>query len=152
MIKKMKIKMNRISLHLSFILFVVCCVCCVLPAAAQQTLNLHTTSQGLIRFAFTQNPQITFPEAELMRVTGDSLTVEFPFSEVEKITLDDVPTFVPILTVTEERSSLQIYDLGGRLLKQVASQDGSATLPLSTLPKGTYVIHDGKRSYKVRKE
>ena len=142
--------MNRISLHI--VLGVICCVCCVLPAAAQQTLNLHTTSQGLIRFAFTQNPRITFPETEVMRVTGDSLTVEFPFSEVEKITLDDVPTSVPTLTVTEQRSSLQIYDLGGRLVKRVPAQDGSATLPLSTLPKGTYVIQDGKRSYKVRKE
>lgn len=141
--------MNRIIIRLGLLVF--SCVCCGLPAAAQQTLNLHT-SQGLISFAFTQNPQITFPEAEVMRVTGDSLTVEFPFSEVEKITLDDVPTAVPTLTVTEARSALQIYDLGGRLLKQVISQGGSATLPLSTLPKGTYVIKDGKRSYKVRKE
>ncbi len=123
-----------------------------LSASAQQTLNIHTTSQGLIRFAFTQNPRVTFPEAEVMRVTGDSLTVEFPFSEVEKITLDDVPTGVTTLTVTEQTSGILIYDLSGRLVKQVPSNNGSASLPLSTLPHGTYVIKDGRRSYKVRKE
>ena len=130
-----------------------CCFALLgLSASAQQTLNIHTTSNGLVRFAFTSNPQITFPEAEVMCVTSDTLTVEFPFKEVEKITLDDVPVGVNSLTVADQTSELLIYDLTGRLLKQVPSKNGSATLPLSTLPVGTYVVKDGKRSYKVRKQ
>jgi hypothetical protein len=125
--------------------------CFSLSAAAQQTLNIHTTTKGVVSFAFTTNPKMTFPEGEILTVTSDSMTVEFPYSEVERITFDDIPTAVPSITVREDISQVRIYDLSGKLIRQVASDRGTATLDLSPLPPGIYVVNDGKRTYKVSK-
>lgn len=133
-------------------LFLIACLLgSCLAAMAQQTLNIHTTSQGIVSFAFASKPVITFPTTDVLTVTSESLTVEFPYADVEKITLDDDPTGVEALTVREQTDAVLIYDLSGKLVRQSKAKAGAATVNLSDLRPGVYVVKDGKRTYKVRK-
>ena len=133
-------------------LFLIACLLgSCLAAMAQQTLNIHTTSQGIVSFAFSSKPVITFPTTDVLTVTSESMTVEFPYADVEKITLDDDPTGVEALTVREQTDAVFIYDLSGKLVRQSKAKAGAATVNLSDLRPGIYVVKDGKRTYKVRK-
>jgi hypothetical protein len=133
------------------IIFVGCLLSCCLLAAAQESLNLYTTTKGIISFTFEQEPRVTFPTAETLLVTAGDVTVEFPFSEVEKITFEEGLTSVESITVREGDTQVSIYDLSGRMVRQYVAKEGSATVSLSSLPAGTYIIKDGKRAYKVMK-
>lgn len=133
-------------------LFLIACLLgSCLAAMAQQTLNIHTTLQGIVSFAFASKPVITFPTTDVLTVTSESMTVEFPYADVEKITLDDDPTGVEVLTVREQTDAVLIYDLSGKLVRQSKAKAGAATVNLSDLRPGIYVVKDGKRTYKVRK-
>lgn len=125
---------------------------CALGAAAQQQLNIYTTSRGVVCFTFGENPRVSFPSAETLAVESDSLKLEFPFSEVEKLTFEDGVTAIATLRVSEAQAApICIYDTAGRLVRKTAPTRGTATADLSTLPAGTYVVADGKRTYKVMK-
>ena len=127
-------------------------LCCLLTTEAQQTLNIHTTTQGTVSFAFTSKPVVTFSESEVLKVTSESMTVEFPYAEVVKLDFSDQTTGVETLTVREHTDGIYVYDLTGKLLRHTPAKDGSATIDLSDLRPGIYVVKDGKRSYKVRKQ
>ncbi len=123
--------------------------CCIVAYAQQ--LNIHTTTQGIVSIAFAEQPKITFSADDVMTVTSSTLTLDFPYSEVEKITFDDNVTPVQTLTVREGNTQLLIYDLSGKLVRQATSHDGTASVNLSSLKPGVYVVKDGKRTYKIRK-
>lgn len=120
---------------------------------AQSTLNIHTTTKGMVCFTFAEKPQVTFPSAEVMCVTSDNVTVEFPYSEVVKVTfLDDDPTAVQTLSVRDNTDEVRIYDLNGRLVHRSRSHQGTVSVDLNALPTGVYIVKDGKRTYKVKKQ
>ena len=129
-------------------LFLSCLLACLL-VQAQQTLNIHTTTQGTVSFAFAEKPVVTFATPEVMTVSSELLTVEFPFNEVESITFEDTTDDVPSIVERDGIAILSIYDLNGRLIQQAAATNGAASLNPSTLKTGVYVIKDGKRTYKV---
>ena len=130
-------------------------LCCLLSfclvATAQQTLNIHTTTKGVVSFTFASKPEVTFPSATQMTVKSETMTVEFPFSEVEKITFSDAADGVGALIVRDGADRVSIYDLSGKLVHQAKAQQGRVTVDLSTLRPGVYVVKDGKRTYKIRK-
>lgn len=134
------------------LLSITCLLCCVLAAAAQQTLNIHTTTKGVVSFAFTSKPKVTFSESEVLKVTSETMTVEFPYAEVVKLDFSDQTTGVESLTVQEHTNGIFIYDLTGKLLRHTPAKEGATTVNLSDLPPGIYVVKDGLRSYKVRKQ
>ena len=134
------------------LLSITCLLCCVLAAAAQQTLNIHTTTKGVVSFAFTSKPKVTFSESEVLKVTSETMTVEFPYAEVVKLDFSDQTTGVESLTVQEHTDGIFIYDLTGKLLRHTPAKEGATTVNLSDLPPGIYVVKDGLRSYKVRKQ
>lgn len=119
---------------------------------AQQTLNLFTTSQGVVRIAFDEQPKLSFETPEVLTVTSASMTVEFPFDEIEKITFDDITDGVGQLTVDDGIRAVAIYDLSGKLVRQQQAVKGTANVDLSTLRPGVYVVKDGKRTYKITKK
>ncbi len=126
-------------------------LCLGLSARAQQQLNIYTTTSGVVVFTFAQDPKVTFPTGETLAVTSDSLTVEFPFSEIEKITMEDGVTRVEQLLVKDGEGDVTIYDLQGRQVLRLAARREGTRVDLSVLPAGTYVVKDGHRSYKVMK-
>ena len=135
------------------LILIACLLAGSLSAAAQQTLNIFTTTKGVVSFAFADQPQITFPSQEVLTVTSKDLTVEFPYAEVEKINFNDADAnAIASLTVRDDISQVLIYDLTGKLVRKVAATNGSASVNLSTLRPGVYVVKDGRRSYKVKKQ
>ena len=126
-------------------------LCLGLSARAQQQLNIYTTTSGVVVFTFVQEPKVIFPTGETLAVTSDSLTVEFPFSEIEKITMEDGVTRVEQLVVKDGEGDVAIYDLQGRQVLRLAARREGTRGDLSVLPAGTYVVKDGRRSYKVMK-
>ena len=138
------------------LLFIVFSVQCSIfnEIQAQQTLNIHTTTKGMVCFTFAEKPLVTFPSTEVMNIASTTVTVEFPYSEVEKITFNDEdPTAVQTLTVRDNTNEVRIYDLNGRLVRRTRSRDGATvSVDLSTLPVGVYIVKDGKRTYKVKKQ
>ena len=126
-------------------------LCLGLSARAQQQLNIYTTTSGVVVFTFAQEPKVTFPTGETLAVTSDSLTVAFPFSEIEKITMEDGVTRVEQLVVKDGVGDVAIYDLHGRQVLRLAARREGTRVDLSVLPAGTYVVKDGRRSYKVMK-
>ena len=134
------------------LLSITCLLCCVLAAAAQQTLNIHTTTKGVVTFAFTSKPKVTFSDSEVLKVTSETMTVEFPYAEVVKLDFSDQTTGVESLIVQEHTDGIFIYDLTGKLLRHTPAKEGATTVNLSDLPPGIYIVKDGLRSYKVRKQ
>jgi hypothetical protein len=129
-----------------------CLLCFALSGAAQQQLNIYTTTRGVVCFSFAETPKVTFPTGETLAVEAGDVKVEFPFSEVEKLTFEDGVTAIATLQVSEKGNApICIYDTAGRLVSKTAPTKGTATADLSTLPAGTYVVSDGKRTYKVLK-
>ena len=127
-------------------------LCTPLLAMAQQTLNIHTTTQGTVSFAFATKPVVTFVAPETLKVVSATMTVEFPYADIEKLTFSDTATGVESLSVSEATGVVSVYDLSGKLVLQDANADGTARLNLSSLRPGVYVVKDGRRSYKVRKQ
>ena len=122
-------------------------------ANAQSTLNIHTTTNGTVCFTFEEKPQMSFKTSEVLTISSTSVTVEFPYAEVEKITFnDDDPTAVPMLTVRDNTDEVRIYDLNGRLVHRSRSHQGAVTVDLNALSTGVYIVKDGKRTYKVKKQ
>ena len=120
-------------------------------ANAQSTLNIHTTTNGTVCFTFEEKPQMSFKTSEVLTISSTSVTVEFPYAEVEKITFnDDDPTAVPMLTVRDNTDEVRIYDLNGRLVHRSRSCQGAVTVDLNALSTGVYIVKDGKRTYKVK--
>lgn len=128
-----------------------CLLTCGLAAMAQQTLNIHTTTRGVVSFAFASKPEVTFPSTTMLTVTSETMTVEFPCEEIEKITFSDVADGVESLVVRDGADRVLIYDLSGKLVHQAQAKQGRVTVDLSTLRSGVYVVKDGKRTYKVHK-
>ncbi len=129
-----------------------CVLCAQLSASAQQALNIHTTSQGVVSFEFAQKPIVTFVAPETLVVKSETMTVEFPFAEVEKLTFEDLPTAVEALSVSEATDAVSVYDISGKFVLQSKNANGTARIDLSPLRPGIYVVKDGRRSYKVRKQ
>ncbi len=135
------------------LIVIACLLAGSLSAAAQQTLNIFTTTKGVVSFSFADQPQITFPSSEVLTVTSKDMTVEFPYAEVEKINFNDADAnAIASLTVRDDISQVLIYDLTGKLVRKSAATNGSASVNLSTLRPGVYVVKDGRRSYKVKKQ
>lgn len=122
-----------------------------LLATAQQCLNLHTTTQGVVTFSFEETPVVSFSE-EILKASTGSISVEFPFNDIEKITFEDRPTSIQSVGIKEGNGMVSIYDISGRLIRKYKSVEGKTSVDLSSLPSGIYVINDGKRTYKIIKK
>ena len=126
-------------------------LCSSTTTAAQQTLNIHTTTQGVVSFAFTEQPTMTFTTKDVLTVSTESMSVDFPFIEVEKVTFENATDGVETLTVRDGDGQLLIFDLSGKLVRQGRATEHGAIVNLSTLRPGVYIVKDGKRTYKVTK-
>lgn len=133
------------------IFLILCCLGGCLSASAQQTLNLYTTTKGIISFTFAEQPKMSFPSSEVLAVTAQSVTLEFPYAEVQKMTFEDAANSVEKLTVSDGGTEIMVYDLTGKLVIRCDAKQGSASIDFSVLRPGVYVVKDGKRTYKVSK-
>ncbi len=132
------------------------------------TLVVNKTDGTKVNFLFESNPvaRIIGDNLEITQTTTDQ-TYVYPFSELVNLTFDkeesgveslkpgngDVAFGVTATTVDvyglNASTIVNLYDSEGALrAKGVADAGGSATLDITGLPKGVYIVTAGKHTFK----
>lgn len=108
------------------------------------------------------NPVITFL-GEDMVITNDFTTISFPIEDIDSYTADNGTT--TSIASTKEKpmfengrilfigiakgTPISVYSLDGRLISKQLSSADKVEVPLSSLPKGTYIISVENSKIKV---
>lgn len=145
-----------------------------LVAHAEEGVTFYLNTGGKVSFAFSERPVVKLSGDELTISTDGSSDVSYAYDAIKKVMFEsDIVTSVTApATATDDAhvlfsvdqnqikaSGLQagervsLYALNGTLQQTtIASSDGTATLSLSTLSKGVYVVRaQGGISYKFVK-
>lgn len=103
---------------------------------------------GTTEILFSEMPEFTYDNGTISLQNGDT-QLSWPLANLKKFTFEDVEPSLPNDIKELKTASLDIlsdncsvYDLSGKLVK-------SRIRSLSELPKGAYIIKDGKVSIKV---
>ena len=120
---------------------------------ADTALFVHQKSGGVLEISFSEKPVVTYNEGYLV-ITAAEASVNYPLSDVDKFTFGEVDDQVTRITAPENVAPqpTYIYSIDGKLMRTLKpSDDGTTSTSLEGLPAGTYVIKNGKTSYKVLK-
>ena len=131
--------------------------------AADKLLVVETTDGGKIYFALSESPELTF-SGQTMLITTTTRSQDFEIADVAQYYFSGETTGTKALKANELRISqsgdgqvtieglhpssvVRLYSLDGK--EQPASvtyaDGGKATVSLSSLPKGTYIISANKQ-------
>ena len=142
-----------------------------------QYLVLTQEDGSTAKFALTDYPVITFNEANELVVTcqNEVLTTDIQrliaydiiTEQVDNVTTaigsiqmnDDITPSRPTIAFGEASFSnlkagqrITVYTIDGKVVDTVtATQDGTASVQLSSLPKGVYILRSPQGSVKVKK-
>ena len=122
-------------------------------AWADTSLFVHAKSGDVLEIAFSEKPVITYNEGSIV-ITATGGWVSYPLSNLEKFTFGEttehVTRIVAPANVTPQPTF--IYSIDGKLMRTYKpNEDGTTSASLEGLPAGTYVVKNGKISYKVAK-
>ncbi len=120
---------------------------------ADTALIVHQKSGGTVEFAFSEKPVVTY-EGDHLVISVDGASVSYPLSDMQKFTFGELSeNYTRIIApVNVAPQPTYIYSLDGKLMRTLQpSEDGSTSASLEGLTPGTYVIKNGKTSYKVLK-
>ena len=120
---------------------------------ADSALFVHQKSGGVVEYAFSEKPVVTYSEGYLI-ISVPEASVSYPLSNLQKFTFGDVDDQVTriVAPVNTAPQPTYIYSLDGKLMRTLQpSEDGTTSASLEGLPSGTYVVKNGKTSYKVLK-
>ena len=124
-------------------------------AWAGTSLIVHEKDGSTVVFGFIEKPVITYSEGYLV-VTAQERTVQFPMPNIQKFTFgeiddDEITRITPPASVAPQPT--YIYGIDGKLVRTLQpSGDGTTSASLNGLPAGTYVVKNGKTTYKVAKK
>lgn len=123
---------------------------------ADTALFIHQKSGGYVEYSFSEKPVVTYSEGYLIiAASGATSRVLYPLSNVMKFTFGEVDEHVTrvVAPVNTAPQPTYIYSIDGKLMRTFQpSEDGSTSASLEGLPGGTYVVKNGKTSYKVLKK
>ena len=121
---------------------------------ADTALIVHQKSGGTVEYAFSEKPVVTYSNGNLV-ISVPGASVEYPLSNMEKFTFGEVTDMVTRITapVDVAPQPTYIYNVSGVLMRTFQpGENGTTPASLDGLPAGTYVIKNGKTSYKVVKK
>ncbi len=121
---------------------------------AETALFVHQKGGGVVEFAFSEKPVVTYSEGHLI-ISVENASVSYPLSNMDKFTFgeldDDVTRIVAPASAAPQPTF--IYNIEGKLVRSYQPSDSRATsASVEGLPAGTYVIKNGNTSYKVLKK
>lgn len=120
-------------------------------AFAQNTLNIHQKSGGVVSYAFSEKPVVTYT-ADGIHLSTSKVEVDYPLSNLEKFTFGDGDAdAVESVKAEGIAGDVRIYSINGVLIKTIKLSEGSASFSTADLPKGTYIIKNGVTTYKITK-
>ena len=122
---------------------------------AETALIVHQKSGGTVEFAFSEKPVVTYSGGNLViSVRNGAASVSYPLSNMQKFTFGEVNDMEDRITAPADQKPqpTYIYNVGGVLMRTLQpSEDGSTSASLDGLPAGTYIIKNGKTTYKTIK-
>ena len=121
---------------------------------AATALFVHQKDGGIVEYAFSEKPVVTYEDGYVV-ISAFEAKVMYPLSNMQKFTFGEVDDQVTriVAPVNVAPQPTQIYNVSGMLVRTLQpSDDGSTSASLEGLPAGTYIIKNGKTSYKVAKK
>ena len=124
-------------------------------AWADTALIVHQKSGGVVQYAFSEKPVVTYNEGYLV-ISASEASVSYPLSDMQKFTFgeaeeDQITRITAPVNVAPQPT--YIYSIDGKLMRTLKpSDDGTTSASLEGLPAGTYVVKNGKTTYKVLKK
>lgn len=135
-------------------------------AVAEDVLRLHLTDGQTVTFALSDEPQLSM-SADSMSVTLSAITFRYAHQDVRYLDYDyDRDNAVGIGAATADEAGVQaqfangslrvsglsagsllrLFGMGGQLVRSLrAGSDGTAEVSLEGLPRGTYLLGDGRK-------
>ena len=104
-----------------------------------------------MKYSFSEKPVVTYTDTGIHLVTT-KVEVDYPFANLEKFTFSDEASAIDVLKTEMTNDDVRIYNTNGVLLQTVKQNDGAASFSTSELPKGIYIIKNGKTTYKITKK
>ncbi len=121
---------------------------------ADTALFVHQKSGGVVEYAFSEKPVVTYKEGHLV-ISAAEASVMYPLSDMQKFTFGEVDDQVTriVAPVDMAPQPTQIYSIDGKLMRTYQpGENGATSASLEGLTSGTYIIKNGKTSYKVLKK
>ena len=121
---------------------------------AETALFVHQKSGGVLEVSFSEKPVVTYSEGYLV-ITGANGSVSYPLSDMQKFTFGEVDENVTRIVAPESVAPqpTYIYSIDGKLMRTYQPGENRTTsASVEGLPAGTYVVKNGKTSYKVLKK
>ena len=122
---------------------------------AETALIVHQKSGGTVQYAFREKPVVTYSEGYLI-ISASEASVSYPLSNMQKFTFGDVEEDqITRITAPADVAPQPtfIYSIDGKLMRTLQpSEDGTTSASVEGLPTGTYIIKNGKTTYKVVKK
>ncbi len=116
-------------------------------AQSEAEIQVWLTDDSCVPVLFSAMPDITLEDGNLT-FKGKDVDLAWPIEQVKRLTLaelDGPSTDIKTLRKTSLdllSDHFDAYDISGRLIRQCMNS-------LSELPRGTYIVKDGKVSIKV---
>ena len=122
---------------------------------AATALFVHQKDGGVVEYAFSEKPVVTYEDDGYVVISAFEARVMYPLSNMQKFTfgeVDDQVTRIVAPTNVAPQPTF-IYNVNGMLVRTLQpSEDGTTSASIEGLPAGTYIIKNGKTSYKVAKK
>lgn len=118
---------------------------------AQSVLNIHQKDGTVVSYGFSEKPVVTYTEAGVHLSTA-KVEVDYPFASLEKFTFTDgAADGIEQLSAVGTSDDIRVYDMRGVLLRTIKQSEGTAAFSTHDLPRGIYIIKNGKTTYKITK-
>lgn len=122
-------------------------------AWADTSLFVHAKTGDVLEIAFSEKPVVTYSEGYVV-ISASEATVSYPLSNLDKFTFGETSENITRITAPVDMAPQPtfIYSIDGKLMRTYKpNEDGTTSTSLEGLPTGTYVIKNGKVSYKMLK-
>ena len=122
-------------------------VLCSIGVRAQEAKIIVWLADGnKSEVLFVDMPELTYADGNVnIQSNSPSTTFSWPIENVQKLTFENINTSIRDMKATGLdllSDQLDAYDLSGKLVRKGIKS-------ISELPKGAYIIKDGKVTFKV---
>jgi hypothetical protein len=130
-------------------------VLCATQCLAQNSVNIFQKNGNVVSYTFDDRPKVEFAGEKLV-VKVSTTTVEIPMSDVAKFTFDDSDFnetgIVNVKTGNIQSECVEVYTIGGKLVKKEKVTNGASSFSTNDLTNGTYIIKNGSTTFKFIKK
>lgn len=136
----MKISIPNYAYILVFLIFG-----CLENVAATTVMVLQHKNGETIRYSFSVHPIMSFDDKRIILST-DEAEIIYSISDYERLYFEDETSQIENVRNTEDTNTVFVFDTNGRLIKKTKNVLNYSHL---NLPKGVYIIKQGKSSIKI---